>query len=251
MIRGFNMRQCILCNEKAGILSKKCRDGYVCKKCGTYLPKDLKWESRERLMEMRKENQRKSEIFTVTNKYGDLYIDTVNSMYCVTRSNKSGKPTKFDEIHYINELKRVGLYCTNVRNVGTTTNDVRCDVKFMAVTNKADRVYDIKTNIRCNYKVNGKSLDWEEPADFQVFRSIFDNLIKQTYSSWNDMCNGLHSKNYDKAYGILFLDEDATKDDIKKRRNQLVKIFHPDNGKYGDIEIVRQINDAYEILNNT
>ena len=49
----------------------------------------------------------------------------------------------------------------------------------------------------------------------------------------------------------LFMIDDLnglTLDDIKQRRNRLIKTFHPDHGGAGDTQYAQKINSAFEVL---
>jgi molecular chaperone DnaJ len=56
--------------------------------------------------------------------------------------------------------------------------------------------------------------------------------------------------NRQEAYSILELNEDATKDEAKSAFRKLAKQLHPDNKETGDEAKFKQINEAYNRINN-
>lgn len=66
-------------------------------------------------------------------------------------------------------------------------------------------------------------------------------------------CEELRIKRFEEYYRILPIDPNATSEDIKKTYRYLVKRFHPDSSeidKETASEMLKRINEAYEVLSN-
>lgn len=260
------MSECILCKKKANLFAKKISDGLVCADCQRFISPNTAFsaENRDHLEKVIEKNKKLSEIFDYTTNYGNLYLDAIHSMFCVSRKeDKQGEPTEFGEIYYIEDLKSVGLFCANVKNIGSNGRDrIVCDVKFKYTTKDVSREYIIAKKQACSYEYrSGSQLEWNEPGDFQVFRNTFDTILKGVYDVWIKRLENLEEMkeiagkgehNLSWAKGVLFIspDDEVSQADIKERRNKLVKIFHPDMTKTGDAAIALQINEAYKMLSN-
>ena len=69
----------------------------------------------------------------------------------------------------------------------------------------------------------------------------YDKLCKETLISKDDI-------NYLKAKSLFMVNDDYSIDEIKKTRNLLLNIFHPDNEGNGSNEKSKIINLYYQIL---
>lgn len=45
--------------------------------------------------------------------------------------------------------------------------------------------------------------------------------------------------------------ENLTLEQVKKQRNRLIRMYHPDTGSDADTKFAQKINNAYEILKNS
>ena len=54
----------------------------------------------------------------------------------------------------------------------------------------------------------------------------------------------------EKAKVLFMLDdrEDLTLEEVKKQRNRLIRMYHPDTGSVEDTQYAQKINSAYEVL---
>lgn len=251
---------CSLCgNTTTFIRGKKMLGGYLCKDCKRLMPYGINFRKTEYsdMKDLLLENKRLRDIFNYTGIYGNLYIDSMNNIFCYSeRFNKKGDPLDFGQIHHVSELTGVGMYCTNLKNIGKYGADkIVCDVVFKIKTKKLEEQYVIKKATECKHYYEGRKVEWNEPGDFLVFRKLFEDML----DNW---CTGLADKvermlklqelgnsGEDWAKGILFIgkDETITPELLKKRRNQMMKLFHPDNGN-GDAEISSMVNEAYKSL---
>lgn len=257
------MGKCVLCGKKTGIFAKKVSDGNLCGECLAYMPKSLRLSSAntEYIKGIYNRNARKKKCFCSTASYGSLFIDSVHNMFCVSRKRSGNEPLEFGEIYYVSELREAGLYCTDARNIGTNSNRVVCNVKIKIKTDEVCREFLVASNERCTFRYVGNSqIEWNEPSKLSVFRSMFNQMIdNEVFGLWKKLESiqkmkaaiSDAEKSEQWAKGVFFFreSEDVPQDALKKRRNALVKVFHPDLGQeFADNEITAQINEAYKML---
>lgn len=257
------MGKCVLCGRKTGIFAKKTYEGRVCKECLSYIPRNVRLSSAdtEYLKKLNDKNRKKGEVFNSTASYGTLFIDSVHNMLCVSRKRRGDEPTEFGDIYYVTELREIGLYCTDVRNIGTNSNRIICNVKIRIKTDEVCGELLVVSNESCPFHYAGNSqIEWSEPSKLSMFRSLFNQMIDnevfgllRKLESIQEMQAAISEaeKNEQWAKGVFFFreSEDVPQDVLKKRRNALVKVFHPDLGQeLADNDITAQINEAYKAL---
>lgn len=162
------MKECVACKQDAGLLAKKTYNGYLCKTCRSYLPMriDLKSCDTDYLLGLIEAAKAKATVFTATYSYGEMYLDSVHGMFCFSKGEKNGEPTDRGDIFSINELLETGIYCTDVKNVGTNTNRVVCDIKAKVKTEKICMEYSLVKNEPCKCKPTSNGmLDITEPRE--------------------------------------------------------------------------------------
>lgn len=253
------MKQCIICNEKAGFLSKKTSVGHICRKCSAYLKSNFRLDSYslEEIKEFYQTNYDKSKVFTTTESYGNLYIDSIHSMLCFSQ-NKGDEPTMFGDIYYVTEIEEMAIYCSDVRNIGTNTNKIICNVKMTVKTADFTTEYTVAEKENCAFEIKDKNIDWKEPYKLSMFRNMINQMIDNVVFALLEKLNNIQEMNKELSkYGkekewargaLLLSNEDFELKDIKKRYRNLSKIFHPDANPDIDPEYIKQINSAYEIL---
>jgi hypothetical protein len=258
------MRTCSICNGKAGFFSKKIYDGYICKKCVALIPQNVSIGSsdKEYLKGLYDKNIEKKKVFNYTASYGSLYIDSSHNMFCISPKHNGAEPAMFGDIYYVRELKEVELFCTDVKNIGTKSNKVVCNVKFRFKTKDTEGEYLITSNTECPFKKVGNQLECSMPSKFLVFRSMFNQMIdneihallrKLEEAKKRQAAMSSGNANEDWARGVLFVrpKEELTKKDLKAKRNMLIKIYHPDlGGEFASEDITAQVNEAYDALMN-
>lgn len=284
------MKTCILCNNSAGWFPKKSYSGYLCKDCLSLIPLNvcLSTADTDFLKGVTEKAKERKERFKCTAFYGTLFIDGVHNMFCISkrqsdrrqqgrcssrnkvvdmisttksdRRQSKGEPLSFGDVYYITELKEVGLFCTNVRNIGSRVPKIICDVKIRVKTDETFTEYVIANNEPCSFKTVKDGVEWNEPAKLSMFRSLFNQMIE------NEVCGAWErleeARAMEKALsqiprserwarGIFFFgeDEEITTEALKKRRDMLVKLFHPDvDSAFASNEIMVLINEAYQSL---
>lgn len=255
-------KECVICGEKAGFFSKKTGEGKICKKCLRYVPRSINLPSAgtDFLKKISSKNIEKSQFFETTASYEGIYIDTIHGMFCYSEKGTRDEPHDFKDIYRIDELTEVGIFCSNAKNVGTTRNIVICDIKFRVKTKDINVEFLISKGKKCSTKVKDGKLEWTEPNELSMFRNMFNQMIDTAAFGMLEKLKAIQEmqkavtiaeKKTDWAKGILFIghDEECTSELIKAKRNEMVKIFHPDrNSPFADTEIASQINEAYKIL---
>lgn len=255
---------CVICGNKAGAFAKKTSEGVICKSCLSFIPTNviLSQASTEFLKRIYDENVEKSKQFETTASYQGLYIDSVHGLCCYSKRGDKQAPSEFKDIYRISELTEVALYCTDVKNVGTNHNHIVCDIKFKVRTKDIAADFIIAHHKKCDFKVKNKQIEWDEPSELTMFRNMFNQMIDnelfgllkklEKIQEFKQMLSK-EERSSDWARGVLFLDNEKeyTEEDLKKHRNELVKIFHPDrNSEYANTETAALINKAYKILCN-
>ena len=173
------MNGCVICGDKVNAFSKKTLEGKICKACSQYLPcfihaESYDTESLEKIIKERQENFKKIEI---TASYGDLHIDSLNNLFCVSKKVKGDKPASMGDIYSVTKLTGFGLYCTDIRNVGQNTNKVICNVKVRIKTENLNGELTVKSGTPCNYTIVGDKIECREPPDLSMFRAMFVQMI--------------------------------------------------------------------------
>lgn len=259
---GNNMKTCVLCGNKAGWFPKKSYSGCVCKDCLSLIPQGTQLSSADTdfLKTIIDKTTERKKRFKCTAFYGALFIDEVNNMFCISKRQQGGVPLRFGDIYYITELKEVGLYCTNVKNVSSRVPRIVCDVKIRVKTDDAFMEYLIVSGETCSFKRTEDGIEWYEPAKLSMFRNLFNQMIEnEVFGAWRKLeairkmeaeLSEIHR--FERwARGVFFFreDDEVTNEAIKKRRNMLVKLFHPDVGfEFASEEIMAQINEAFQLL---
>ena len=251
-LQGDNkIMECTLCKQPLSIINHKIYNGVICHKCYKKYPSfirenidtfsDVKLITIQDFLLDRHVNS-----FTPTAKYGLLEIDSING---IIQINDNGTN------YYINvlDLKSADIFCVCPRV--DKYNHVKADVKIQFKTTHPNITisYVIKRNVECNTsKESAKELKWTNPTSLDIFISMFNQMILDTCKGYDKLCKEtLISKddiNYLKAKSLFMVNDDYSIDEIKKTRNLLLNIFHPDNEGNGSNEKSKIINLYYQIL---
>ena len=256
------MRKCVICGENAGLLGTRTLEGKICRECVSYIPKALKLRdsSTDTLREFYEANKEKSKQFSTTASYAGVYIDGLHGMFCYTKNGKKDEPHEFKDIYRITELQEIALYCTDPKNVGTTRNIVVCDIKLKIRTKNIAAEYLVAHRKHCHHRVKNGHVEWDEPGELTMFRNMFNQMIDNEVNNIMKKLEAIQSlratlteweTSIEWAKGVLFLDKDVKLNNeiVRQRRNEMVKIFHPDrNSGFANTEIATMINDAYNML---
>lgn len=255
------MKQCVICKKDIRMLASKIYNGYICKECRRYIPSSIQLSATDAdyLLRLYNRNSEKSRKFEYTASYGSMYIDSVHSMLCFSTSSDKNGPVNFGDIFTVDEIREMSLYCTDVRNVGTNSNKIVCNVKMKIKTDDVSVEYMVCRNQSCSYSVSGNNkLECREPDKLVMFRCMVNQMIDDTLSGLQKKLDDINylkkvtsesEKEKEWARGILFLENiDCTQEEIKKQQRVMMRIFHPDIHPEYDADFAGKINKAYEIL---
>lgn len=243
--------ECIICKNKMFLPAKKITEGGICKKCSDSLTDfvNLKYITKEDAEKIIEYNQKLN--FDCTSNLGTLGIDSYNYTFCIEKQKN-----KFNNVFSITDLTEVGLFCDNARASGRYGTDVYVDFAFRFVAKinniQIDQKEIIKRNVLCDYKQIGNEAEITIPNILIMFKEMFNQMVEDKNKEIDKKIAGLkrvaiNEREIIKSEGILFLDDDYNKEDIKKHRNILLKALHSDNSNIDDIYAVK-INKAYELL---
>lgn len=252
------MKTCILC-KKEKRFGRRYYYGFVCSDCKKSLPNlfSLRRISEEQIFWLYKNAcEKKSQIFTETARLGNFYLDENHALISVR-----GKKDR--NILSIMDMSEVFIEPTNIRLIDRGTN-VYCDVELSFKLNCGLYFKGIvKVRELCNVKVDmiKNSVKAEEPLTISLMRSMLNQAIENQYAEGKLILEKISeldklrkqledSEDITLARGVLMLNSEYTKEELKEHRNALVKAFHPDNNtnKLSN-EFTDKINASYKILN--
>lgn len=248
------MLSCIFCQRK--IKSKRI---HICKECKKFLPEnfDLRNSDKTYIEKFYIANKEKSSVFECTASYGYLFLDSFNNMFCISKKVSKGKPLHFGDIFSITELLEVAIYCSDVKCYG---RKILCNIKIKLRTKDFTKEFVVFYNERCSCvkRVDNK-IEYHEPSKFIMIRNMFNQMIDNVkygmtiklkeIQAMQQKINSKAPSETQWARGILFLEnKEYTNDEIKKRRNALIKMFHPDKNSSIDKSYAEKINNAFDML---
>jgi hypothetical protein len=247
---------CLLCQSKIKAFgSKKIHSGKICKACVSKLPSliftkrtILQEYALKMLMNKTEENVKN---FCATASYGQLHIDEIHGLFAISkRLNKDGKLIAGNNVFSVYGISEIGLFCTSPR---MNNNQVFVDVEFRCVIESPNVSFStiVKRGAKCHIKhVKYNEIEWEEPGDFLMFRTMFNGMLSGAFAQVSQMLCGriIHDFEIEKARSIFMLPEDYTATDLKKARRLMMKVYHPDIAEDDVTREAQIINDAYDLL---
>jgi hypothetical protein len=246
---------CIICGEKAGFGSAKLQNGKICKCCAKKLPslmiKGAPYLQEYTLKHAMEYEEEKLNIFNATASYGKLHLDEMHGLFCIANSlDKNGKPKDGNNIFAICDLTEVGLYCKSPR---ADRNNVLVDIEFRCTIESPRLSFStiIKKGTRCHTKrVDSQHVEWEEPKDMSMFRTLFNQTLSSTADKINHMLFGktVYEFEIEKARAIFMLPTGFTANDLKKARRLMMKVYHPDTSQEDITREAQIINSSYTLL---
>lgn len=253
---------CIFCETgKTNFFSQRANDGYYCKECANKISAfiDTKTSTTKSIKALIKFNEKRRKSFKATSSFGNLYLDSVNKMICISKGGTSDNPFHLCDIYSIYDLKQISFHCVNVRNIGQKTDNIVCDVEIFFATDFITGRSIIVKNEPCNFTYNNnRQIEYSEPVKLGVFRNIFNQMIEdekfKIENKLEDIRKGMKQINnesgaVDWAKGVLMLDKgnNYTDREIKEHRNYLMKALHPDTNNV-PVEFSQMVNKAFKIL---
>ena len=254
--------ECIICGDKTNMFDKSALSGKICRKCLSYIPEyiSLKACETDYLKTIYARNKEKADRFECTSSYGTVYIDQIHNMICVSDKGTKDNPKNFSVIADVTEIEEIGLYLSDVKNIGKNSIQINANVKITLKTKEMHKEFIVAHNKTCPYKAQDGRISYEEPREVTMLRTMLNQMIENEGLAMIKKLKRLQElkKQTDKfdeskqwARGVLFLESNKETDDetLKTQRNKLVRIFHPDfNKESADNDITAQINEAYKIL---
>lgn len=251
------MANCCICEKPLSMLgSVSIYSGKICKECAAKAPSvamahSSNWSSYSVEAMIQYENEVFDQ-FDATASYGELHIDTVHGLFAISKKLKDDKPITRDVFSAL-DLSEVALYCKSPR---VDNHVVYVDVEFMCrIEPLALNIKQIvKHKVRCETKrVDSSHVEWQTPGDLQIFIEMFNTMLSGLWQRMNTMLCGttVQDLELEKARALFMLHEDYTMDDLKKARNLLMKVYHPDVAGVADTTEASQIiNRSFVILKN-
>ncbi len=245
------------------MFSNKCQNGNVCKTCLGKLPEVIKYSLKEyrgaQLREILTDASLKknAEIFNETCSYGLLHIDENHGLFCITNGKnlECGKVKKdsldvFDSI-YVSDL---GL---SIKTQDVTENAIYVSVNMLCILEspKISINLPIKNKAACKaIRTDVNTLTYREPAELTLIRNIFIQMRLRKIQRYNEEYSKhfISKKTMEEftARCLMMLPEDYTQEELKKQRNRLLKVYHPDENNIDENmeKYTQMINDAYRKL---
>lgn len=227
---------CLICKGPIAALSgAKVVDGKICKTCASKISSLLlennKYLGEGTLQYAIKYAEHNMKKFSVTSSYGELYIDEVHGLFCIAKGlNDNGKPKSGNNIFSIFDLDEVGLYCKNPRS---DHNNVLVDIEFMCRLENPSLSFKtvVKKGVRCSTKrINPQQVEWFEPHDLEVFRALFNSMLKGGQAKIQDLLCGktVYAFELEKARSVFMLPEDFDVEDLDRAMVNMLKVYQPE-----------------------
>ena len=128
-------------------------------------------------------NKDKAKEFECTASYGNLYIDSMHNMFCISRKqNSGGGPAEFGYIWYIYDCEETGIFCSDIKNIGKDSNFVVCSVILrVKERGKIPSDFVVVKQENCTFKPSKKDssvLECKEPEKLSMFRFMFNQMVE-------------------------------------------------------------------------
>ncbi len=254
--------ECICCGAQTGIFSDNSKDGRICKKCMMYIPKtarlmQLTGNEVIELMRYGKEDVKEiRKVFRETASYGQLHIDGRNGYVAIydgaSAEIEDRLPQACVDVWDILCMQNPEI---TVKETGVKDRVVSVDVTFYADIMKPRM--SVKRHIKsakCRpQQINEASFAYYEPPALTTFRAIFKEMRHSALRKYTEEQEynfiSPHAVELMKARALYMVGDTYTAGEIKKQRNRLMKVYHPDEGGKEDLSAYAKIiNDAYRLL---
>lgn len=230
------------------MFDRKTADGYICTDCFSYIPTVINYKdcSQIRLDRMIEKNKEYRKRFTTTTSFGSLFLDNVHKMFCISRKHKNDEPQELCNIFPASEIKEIGFYCKDPRNIGTNTNIVVCDIEFYLKTDEAIIKEVVSKNERCAFKRVGDKLEWEEPGIVIMVRAIMDQMLRDELNHLVEKLDRLQmSDRMIRSEGLMMLHDTYNKEELNERYELLKDIMSHCEDEELRNAILNRLKEAY------
>ncbi len=177
------MGNCVICGKETGPFAPKTKAGPVCKECVAFVPykTNVSSTSVDSLKKMVDANRDKAKQFQCTASYGNLYIDTLHNLFLISRKSDKGSPLEYGQIWHISDCEEVGIFCTDIKNIGKSSNYIVCTIKLrVKERHKNSEDFIVLIGEKCSFKpsaVDHTLLECREPEKLSVFRNMFNQMV--------------------------------------------------------------------------
>lgn len=261
----FKEVHCDICGNKAGLLTRKeLKDGkVVCFDCvhdmnlPDYVRENLsEYYDLEKLYQLKEYMTYSKEVlepkFKETVSYGKLHLDETNGLFYIDEGLLSmpmytelKKLTSFEMIFNPEELKE-GVFHDKVSGSVAAVLSVEWPLYIYAKT-VADKVKAEAKKATFSSKVT-----YAEPVELELFKTRFlmaaSKVMEENEAQPEQVSSEISE--LEKAKALFMLDgrDDFTIEEVKKQRNRLIRMYHPDVGSEEDTKYAQKINNAYDVI---
>ncbi len=182
-------------------------------------------------------------------KYGSLEVDTENLLFTISPilPQETKKVMRFQDIlDYSFSFSDMSESKGLVRNT-ITANEIFQVVLKLPPMCQAEVILKNGVQIESSKKKLFSKTNYDLPEDFEAAMRIFSSCVvasKQVNPA------GASVDEMQKALALFMYDDikEVTKENLKERRNTMIKTFHPDNNESNEA-FSQKINNAYDVLN--
>ena len=255
------MASCIICGHRAGFAPFKTMSGPLCKDCVSHIPqsakKGIKASSASTIRSIirydKKNNPVFKKIFEETSSYGTLRLDERHGLFALCEeTDEYGKI--ITECHDIFSALYLKDFAFSMQDKEANESYVKVSISFTAELTEPSII--LKSMIRqatCYAKrVDDSHIMYSEPSNLTLFRSVMTQMIRSAYEKYDyearkDLITP-HAMELLKARSLFLLEPDYTEKELKKQRNRLIKVFHPDSGEKDVQKYAVKVNEYYRLL---
>lgn len=264
---------CAVCGEKSLLFGGSILDGKVCKKCLKKLPtcfvendaeedsffKRLTSEQLKKLIDYQEEKEPELRSrFCKSECYGNVFVDSMNAIVALCNPEEEtngeleeGSAFLIDASH----ISKVSFSMTDIKaNANSVLVLVTVSFEISDLSFPIRNIFVKEDNATVLFSENGV-VQYSLPYGAQIIRDEIVRINRESvedYEYWRSRASSAPSGDeleYVKAAALFMIDDEYTEKDLKKIRNGLIKVFHPDGGEFNE-EYAQKIGKAYDVLLN-
>ncbi len=229
------MMKCCICDNNISLFSSKCANGAICSDCRKKIPRIINISKyNDYTLNHIIDYELSLPTFSQTSHLGCFGLDEVNRMIRVD-----------DVIFKLVDIEKISLICKNpyADKYNYVYTDIELYAKVSSPSIEFNRV--ISKHIKCNSEIKGDQIEWKEPSMVSMMRNLINTSYRLALEDYID--NRIKIEDDVKfAEKLFMLSRGYDEAELKQRRNQYMKIFHPDEG--GDDVATQIINNSYHLL---
>ena len=154
---------------------------------------------------------------------------------------------------YLLDISNVAIYCKNPH--ADRYDKVTCDIEFNCEIQSLNInfKYLIKKRVICPHKrTDNQHIEFSEPSDLTMFRSMFNQTLKNEAERYTVLYNeniaNKEAIEEFKAKALFMLGNEYTYEDLERQYNRTISAYSKEN--INDKVYIDYINDAYILLAN-